>query len=627
MDRASLVPEGANGNSEMTLKQTDAAMKVDGKIFLKTVSHSPGVYLMVDSDGRYLYVGKAKNLQRRLGSYFRRSGLPDKTKLMMSQVSYVETRITHTEREALLLENDLIKEKIPRYNVIYRDDKSYPYIRVTTDHLQPGISFYRGSLKQPGTFFGPYSSVAAVREILSQLQKVIPVRHCSDNYFSNRSRPCLQYQIKRCSGPCVGLVDPSVYADDVRQVIMLLEGRDDSLAELFTERMEGAARILDYETATDYRNRISALREIQSRQHNLLPNDREIDVVTAIERNGTIDVCVMFVRGGQNRGDRHYLFRPRLGQNSKEVLAAFLPQFYFRNSIPREIVVAPLPGAVDTLASLFTEKAGHKVVIKSNVRGRRAQALTLARNQAEDHLTRHFASKESYQYRFSSLCRDLNVKDDAERIECYDISHTGGEAVVASRVVFSRDGPDTSEYRRFNIKEAMPGDDYGALRETLTRRFRKASEGQGLTPDILLIDGGKGHLRIAREIVERLVPNELCLATIAKGTGRRPSLDRVYGYRNHRMSVLQTSQTSLHLIQQIRDEAHRFALTGHRRRRSKRRTESSLEQIPSIGPKRRQSLLRHFGGLKAIEHAGMAELSRAPGISPNIARGIYEYFH
>jgi excinuclease ABC subunit C len=600
-------------------------MKFDGKTFLKTVSHSPGVYLMVDSDDRYLYVGKAKNLQRRLASYFRRSGLPDKTKLMMSKVSYIETRITHTEREALLLENDLIKEKTPRYNVIYRDDKSYPYIRVTTNHLHPGISFYRGSLKEPGTYFGPYSSVAAVREILCQLQKIIPVRHCSDSYFSNRSRPCLQYQIKRCSGPCVDLVEPSIYADDVRQVMMLLEGRDNSLAQLFTERMEGAARILDYETATVYRNRISALREIQSRQHNLLPNDKDIDVVTAIERNGTINVCVMFVRGGQNRGDRHYLFRPRLGLNSKEVLASFLPQFYFRNSIPREIVVAPRPEAVDTLASLFTEKAGHKVVIKTSVRGRRAQALTLAQNQAEDHLTRHLASKESYQYRFLSLCRDLNVKDEAERIECYDISHTGGEAVVASQVVFNRDGPDTSEYRRFNIREATPGDDYGSLRETLIRRFRKVSEGQGRTPDILLIDGGKGHLRIAREIIERLVPNELCLASIAKGAGRRPGLDRVYGYRDDRMSVLQTSQTSLHLIQQIRDEAHRFALTGHRRRRSKRSTESPLEQIPGIGSKRRQSLLRHFGGLKAIEDAGMDELSRAPGISPNIARAIYEY--
>ena len=277
----------------------------------------------------------------------------------------------------------------------------------------------------------------------------------------------------------MGLVETSIYADDVRQVTMLLEGRNDSLAELFTEKMEGAARILDYETAADYRNRISALREIQSRQHNLLPNDREIDVVTAIERNGIIDVCIMFIRGGQNRETDIIFFRPLLGQNSKEVLTAFLPQFYLRNLIPKEIVVAPPPEAVDTLASLFTEKAGHKVVIKSNVRGRRAQALTLARNQAEDHLTRHLVSKESYQYRFASLCRDLNVEEDAQRIECYDISHTGGEAVVASRVVFNRDGPDTSEYRRFNIKEAMPGDDYGALRETLTRRFRNVSEGQG----------------------------------------------------------------------------------------------------------------------------------------------------
>jgi excinuclease ABC subunit C len=609
------------------LKQSDSAKHFDGKVFLKTISRSPGVYLMVDSHDRCLYVGKAKDLRRRLGSYFRHSGLPGKTKLMMSQVDHIETRITHTESEALLLENDLIKEKKPHYNVIFRDDKSYPYIRVTTHHPNPGISFYRGSLKQQGTFFGPYASVAAVREILSQLQKVIPVRHCSDNYFNNRSRPCLQYQIERCSGPCVGLVDPSIYADDVHQVLMLLAGRNDSLAELFTEKMESAAKILDYETAASYRNRISSLREIQSRQHNLLPSDRDIDVVTAIERSGTIGVSVMFVRGGQNRGDRHYFFRPLLGQDSKEVLTAFLPQFYLRNLIPEEIVVAPPPGTADTLASLFTEKAGHKVVIKSNVRGRRAQALTLACNRAEDHLARHLVSKESYQYRFASLCRDLNVEEDAQRIECYDISHTGGEAVVASRVVFNQDGPDLSEYRRFNIKEAMPGDDYGALRETLTRRFRKVSEGQGLVPEILLIDGGKGHLRIAREIVERLVPHELCLVAIAKGVGRKPSLDRVYGYRDHRMSALQTSQTSLHLIQQIRDEAHRFAITGHRRRRSKIRTKSPLEQVLGVGSKRRQSLLRYFGGLKAIERAGVDELSRAPGISPSLARAIYQHFH
>lgn len=582
---------------------------------------------MIGSDSRCLYVGKAKNLRRRLGSYFRRNSLDEKTKLMMSHVQHIETRVTHTESEALLLENHLIKTNKPHYNVIFRDDKSYPYIRVTTDHPSPGISFYRGSLKQPSTFFGPYASVAAVREILSQLQKIIPVRHCSDSYFSNRSRPCLQYQIERCSGPCVGLVDPSIYAEDVQQVLMMLEGRDDSLAELFTKKMENAAKILDYETATDYRDRISALREIQSRQHNLLPKDKDTDVVTAVERNGTIDVCVMFVRSGQNRGDRHYIFRPLLGQDSKEVLEAFLPQFYLRNLIPKEIIVAPTLDVTDTLSNVFTDKAGHKVVIRSNVRGRRAQALTLAHNQAEDHLARYLVSKESYQYQFSSMCRDLHVEEDAQQIECYDISHTGGEAVVASRVVFNRDGPDISGYRRFNIMGALSGDDYGALREALTRRFRKISEGEGLAPDILLIDGGKGHLRIAREIVEKLVPHELCLAAIAKGTGRRPNLDQVYGYRDHRMSVLQMSQTSLHLIQQIRDEAHRFAITGHRRKRSRRRRESSLEQISGVGSKRRRSLLRHFGGLKAIERAGVDELSRAPGISRNLAKQVYEYFH
>jgi excinuclease ABC subunit C len=335
----------------------------------------------------------------------------------------------------------------------------------------------------------------------------------------------------------------------------------------------------------------------------------------------------MFVRSGQNRGDRQYIFRPLLGQNSKEVLTAFLPQFYLRNLIPKEIIVSPSPNTADSLACLFTEKAGRKIVIRSNVRGGRAQALTMARNQAEDHLERHFASKESYQYQFTSLCRDLKAEEGAERIECYDISHTSGDAMVASRVVFTWNGPDTSEYRRFNIKEATMGDDYGALRETLTRRFRNVSGGQGLIPDILLIDGGKGHLRIAQEIVERLVPHQLCLAAIAKGAGRKPNLDRVYGCRDPKISILQINKTSMHLIQQIRDEAHRFAITGHRRRRSKKHTESPLEQISGVGRKRRQSLLRYFGGLKAIERAGVDELSRAPGISPNMARRVYQYFH
>jgi excinuclease ABC subunit C len=609
------------------LKKANKKLDFDGKSFLETVSRSPGVYLMVNSDGKYLYVGKAKNLRRRLGNYFRSGNVPNKTKLMMSHVSHIETRTTHTEREALLLENQLIKEKHPRYNVIFRDDKSYPYIRVTTHHPRPGISFYRGSLKQPGTFFGPYASVAAVREILSQLQKIIPVRHCSDSYFKNRSRPCLQYQIKRCSGPCVDLVGTNVYADDVRQVLMLLEGRDNSLAKLFTEKMADAARILDYETAADYRNRISALREIQSRQHSLFPNDCEIDVVTAVERNGTIDVCVLFIRGGQNRGDRHYPFNPLLDQDAKTVLTAFLPQFYLRNPIPKEIIVWPSPDAVGLLTDLFKEKAAHRVVIKSTVRGRRAKALALARTQAEDYLKHHLASKESYKFQFESLCQDLDAEEGAQRIECYDTSHTGGDAVVASCVVFNRDGPDRSEYRRFNIKEVKPGDDYGALQEVLTRRFRKLPEGQGIRPDIVLIDGGKGHLRIAQKVVAELVPQELCLAAIAKGPGRKASLDRVYVWRKDRAILLHSSKATLRLIQRIRDEAHRFAITGHRQQRSKKHIESPLEQISGVGSKRRQSLLRHFGGLKAIERAGIDDLSLAPGISRNLAHRVYQHFH
>lgn len=609
------------------MKQSHPTNDFDGKVFIQTVSQSTGVYMMIDRKGGYLYIGKAKNLRRRLSSYFRSSELRGKTKLMISQVDRIEIHVTHTESEALILENNLIKANKPRYNVIFRDDKSYPYIRVSTDHPRPGISFYRGGLRQSGTFFGPYASVAAVREILSQLQKIIPVRNCNDSYFNNRSRPCLQYQIKRCSGPCVDLVDPDVYEDDVRQILMLLGGRNESLAELFARRMEVAAKILDYETAADYRNRISALREIQAQQLSFFPHDRDIDVVTAVEQDGTVGVCVMFIRSGQNRGDRHYFFRPPLGQNAQEVLAEFLPQFYFRNLIPREIVVKPSVKSVTILTALLTSKAGHKVSIKSNVRGRRAQAVALAGNQAEHRLARHLASKESYQYRFTRLCKDLEVEDSAQRIECYDISHTAGESMVAARVVFDKDGPATSEYRRFNIKATTPGDDYGALRETLGRRFRAFSKDRGIVPEILVCDGGKGHLRIAQETIEKLVPDDLCLVTIAKGPGRKPKLDRVYGYRNHKICVLQLSQPSLTLVQQIRDEAHRFAITGHRRQRAKRQVVSPLEQIAGLGPKRRQSLLRYFGGLKSIERAGVDDLTRASGISANLAKRIYQHFH
>jgi len=611
------------------LKNLTAEKSFDGEAFLKRVGNSPGVYVMQDCEGHSLYVGKAKDLRKRLASYFGKRALPAKTELMVSQISNIKIITTHTESEALLLENNLIKEKKPRYNVIFKDDKSYPYIRVTTHHPYPGISFYRGSLKRSGLFFGPYANIAAVREILGQLQKIIPVRHCSNTYFSNRSRACLQYQIKRCSGPCVGLIDPESYREDIRQIIMLLQGRSDLLSELFQKEMRSAAQVLDYERAANYRNRISALREIQSRQGNLFPIDYKIDVVTALEQNGTIVISVASIRLGQNPGDRHYIFRPLMREDAKSVLSSFLPQFYLRHIIPKEIVIAPPLKISKGLTSLLSEKAGHKVLIKVNVRGKRAEALAVSMARAEEYLFRHLASKENYEHRFASLCDDFTIDKEADRIECYDISHMGGESTVASQVVFKKDGPTISEYRRFNIKEAAPGDDYGALEEALVRRFRMVSEEKlrGTAPSILLVDGGKGQLRLASRIINALAINNVCLASIAKGRNRNPNLDRVYIYTNGRVNRVLLSRTSMHFVQEIRDEAHRFAITGHRSHRSKKRMKSTLENIAGIGTKRRQSLLLYFGGLKSIEKAGIDEIARVKGISAALARNIYRHFH
>ena len=601
----------------------------DGTALLRTVGCSAGVYLMEDSLGNCLYVGKAKNLRKRLANYFRKSELHGKTKLLVSQIAKVETINTHTEGEALLLENSLIKKNKPRYNVIFRDDKSYPYIRITVDQPYPGISFYRGSLNRPGLYFGPYASVAAVREILTQIQKLIPVRHCSDSYFSNRSRPCLQHQIRRCSAPCMDLINRSVYAEDIKQVILLLEGRNKLLAELFQNNMETAAKSLNYEVAGSYRDRISALREIEARQGALLPRDRDIDFITVVERAGVIIVCVMFIRFGQNHGNRHYIFRPRLGEDASYVLASFLPQFYLGNVVPREIIVHPPYNFDKSLTEFLSEQSGHVVTIKKNVRGRRAQVLLINRAQAEDHLDRYLTSKESYENRFKSLCQELNVDTDMCRIEGYDISHTGGEAVVASQVVFRSSGPDRSQYRYFNIKEANPGDDYGALREVLMRRFRNSTKDRslGTIPNILVVDGGKGQLRIAYEVISDLGVQDVCLVGIAKGLGRKPNLDRMYAYKANVMTNLVLSKTTTHLVQEIRDEAHRFAITGHRRQSTKSRRRSTLEDIDGVGAKRRQLLLTHFGGLRSIEKAGIDEISRVRGISLRLAKNIYQHFH
>ncbi len=554
----------------------------DGRKFVMTVSRSPGVYLMFDKDDACLYIGKAKNLQSRLISYFHKSNLKGKTKLMVAKIVRIETRITRTESEALLLENNLIKKMKPKYNVVFRVDKSYPYIEVTTNHSYPGVNFYRGRVKKEGTFFGPYANVSAVREILSQIQKIIPVRQCNDSYFRNRSRPCLQYQIKRCTAPCVELIDRDKYAEDVHELMMLLQGRNDSLARSFVHKMEIASRNLHYEDAASYRNKISALRDIEARTYSLLPHDREIDIVVAVENQDTVIVCVMFFRFGQSCGDRQYFFRPLLGEDAEQVISSFLPQFYLKNIIPKEIIVSPLPHSMSALNDLLSRKSEKKIVLKGRVKGRRARVLKTVKTQAEEYLSNYLASAETYRKRFRSLCKDLN-HDNATRIECYDISHTGGEATVASQIVYGTDGPEPAQYRRFNLDGINPSDDYDALRETFTRRFTGETNKQGLLPNILIIDGGKGHLRIAHEAIQEYVGVNMALASIAKGPGRNPKEDRVYVYKSGALVEAVITRTSMLLMQELRDEAHRFAITGHRRRRSKARMESSLQKIPGVG--------------------------------------------
>ncbi|MBO68490.1 MAG: excinuclease ABC subunit C [Acidiferrobacteraceae bacterium] len=600
----------------------------DSKNFLKTVGRGPGVYLMFDQSRACIYIGKAKDLRKRLSSYFSRQKLHDKTALMLRQIAEIEIRTTFNEAEALLLESNLIKAKRPRYNIIFRDDKSYPYIRITTHQEYPRVSFYRGSLKNKGIFFGPYPSVGAVREVLSNLQKIIPVRHCSDSFFHNRSRPCLQYQIKRCSAPCVELIDKDNYRTEVEQVLLLLNGKSNALGELLTDRMETASAELQYEKAAEYRNRISALRAIQARKIDVLPDDRDIDVIGIAEKLGTIVFYVMFVRNGQNQGGRPYVVKPLLGESTDKVLAAFLSQYYLSSKIPKEIISSSQPARLALIQELLGTLSNRSIRFATSVRGKRKKAVEFANSQANERLEQYLIGKESYQIKFKALSKDLKYKDKPIRMECYDISHTGGEAVVGSQIVFTDNGPDRSAYRRFNIQNCIAGDDFGALKELLFRRFHKIRDGKGIIPDIVVIDGGRAHLKLASKTIEEInMVTKPILLSIAKGFNRKPNLDQTYGLSAGSVRKIELSRESFHLVQEARDEAHRFAITGHRLQRSASRKRSTLEGIEGIGPKRRQSLLKYFGGIKKIEEAGIGELAQAPGISVGIAKRIYDNFH
>jgi excinuclease ABC subunit C len=605
------------------------ATSFDAQTFLGTLTSRPGVYRMLDARDRVVYVGKARNLKKRVSSYFGATAMLDpKTQALMNAMARMEVTVTHTETEALLLENNLIKEHRPRYNIVLRDDKSFPYIHLTSHQAFPRLAFHRGSREGKGRFFGPYASAGATRETLAQLQKLFRVRQCRDSFFNNRSRPCLQYQIKRCTAPCVGYVDEPGYAEDVRHAQMFLEGKSEEMVNELVKRMEASSEAQEYELAARYRDQIQALRRVQERQY-VSGTHGDIDVIAAAARDGAAVVELIVIRNGQSLGSRSIFPSHSAGATPSELLQAFLPQHYLarrgQRPIPEEILLGEGVEDLDMLEAAFSEAAGHKVLVRHRVRSDRARWLEMARNNAEMALTRRIADRSGIAERFDALQEALDLPEPPARIECFDVSHTSGEATVASCVVFEREGPLKSDYRRFNIKTVEAGDDYGAMREALSRRYTRIKREEGRLPDLLLVDGGKGQLKEAVQVLQDLQLEELAVVGVAKGSARRPGHETLHS-PDQRPRVLEPDSKALALIQQIRDEAHRFAITGHRARRGKARKGSVLEHIPGVGPKRRQRLLREFGGLQGLSRAGVEDLARVGGINQTLARAIYDAF-
>jgi excinuclease ABC subunit C len=598
----------------------------DAKGFLKTLSHHPGVYRMLNEQGKVLYVGKARNLKKRLASYFRASGLPIKTHALMAQAQHIEVTVTSSEAEALILENNLIKEYKPRYNVLLRDDKSYPYIHLSSHADFPRFGFYRGAKKEKGRFFGPYPSASAVRESLQLLQKLFPVRQCEDSFYRNRSRPCLQYQIKRCTAPCVGLVDRETYQQDVRHAVLFLEGKNSQVIDELVARMETAAAQLHFEEAARYRDQIATLRHVQERQY--VSGERgDLDVIASIAHHGLSCVEVFYVRNGRVLGDKTFYPQHAQDDDAAAVLAAFLPQYYLGREVPGEILVNHALEDRELLEHALEAQTGHRVSISHRIRGERARWLALAAANAEHAVTRQLANKANTLQRFEALQEALGLEDLPQRIECFDISHTMGEATVASCVVFDAEGALKGDYRRFNIEGVTPGDDYAALHQALLRRYTRLQQGEGKLPDILLIDGGKGQVAQAASVLEELQIGNVALIGVAKGPERKPGAETLFLSGTKQPFILPGDSLALHLIQQIRDEAHRFAITGHRQRRGKTRTNSPLERIPGLGPKRRRLLLSHLGGMQEVARAGVDELAKVHGISKALAQRIYDVLH
>ncbi|TDX30819.1 excinuclease ABC subunit C [Modicisalibacter xianhensis] len=603
-------------------------MSFDAKHFLKTVSEAPGVYRMLDDQGNVLYVGKAKRLKARLASYFR-GALNTKTQALVARIADIQVTITRSETEALLLEQTLIKELRPPYNILLRDDKSYPYVFASDRHPYPALEFKRVRNKRnDGRYLGPYTSSNAVRESLALMQKIFRIRNCEDTVFAHRTRPCLQYQIGRCSAPCVDYISQEDYRRDLEHAVMCLEGKSEQVTNQLTAAMEAASHALDFEEAARLRDQVQHLRRLQERQ--VVDTDAsDADIFALAERPGGLCVSVLTVRQGRMLGARHHTPENGLDLTPDELLGEFVSQYYLGQGreLPAEVITSHALPDNDILQAALSEHAGKRIRVAHQVRGYRAQWQQLAITNAEQYLGTQLANRSQLSKRFETLRSALSMEQAPHRLECFDISHSHGEATVASCVVFDQDGPVKSDYRRFNIEGVAAGDDYAAMRQALTRRFKRLQQEDGKRPDILLIDGGKGQLNMSREVLQELGVTDVRLIGVAKGTTRKAGLETLFLETVDNTLSLESGSPALHLIQHIRDEAHRFAITGHRQRRDKARRTSTLQDIPGVGPKRRRELLKFFGGLQGVRHATRDELARVPGISASLAASIHQALH
>ncbi|GAB6070368.1 excinuclease ABC subunit UvrC [Thiomicrorhabdus hydrogeniphila] len=621
-----MTQDNINNKNENNLKTEVEPFDINA--FLKQLTERPGVYRMLNEKGTIIYVGKAKNLKRRVSSYFKKQHDEIKTAKMVQQIARVEVTVTDTDSEAFILENTLIKRYKPKYNILFRDDKSYPYIYVSTGKTFPALSYHRGAKRRVGEYFGPFPNASAVHQTLQALQKIFPVRQCAESVFNHRSRPCLQYQIKRCSGPCVeGLVTKEVYLEDVKHTLGFLQGKSFEVIEELGSKMERASEALEFEQAARYRDQVSALRAIQSQHLINQPGSKDMDVIAVAEQSSQVCVCLMMYRGGNLWGSEHYFPKVTDSVDQQDILSAFITQHYLEHPVPAEIILAIELNEKAFLQAWLKEQRQGKVLLKSTHNQINKGLVQLANTNAQSGLKQHMTQRATQVQRVQALQEALALVNPPNYMECFDISHTQGQMTIASCVVFQDGIPNTQAYRKFNIEGIQPGDDYAAMHQAMSRRYARLKKENAILPDLIVVDGGKGQLTQAIDVLKTLELEHVPLVSVAKGEGRKAGLEILFTPHNSQGIDLESDDIALHLINYIRDESHRFAITSHRAKRTKAQTQSSLESIEGIGPKTRKVLLMHFGGLGEVKEASISELQKVKGISLDKAQKIYDFFH